>query len=262
MTPLRTLDDVAEHTIVSTTTLRNTGLSQSTIARRCRPDGPWRRLLPGVVLLTDREPTRQQLLHAIHCKLGDGIVITGNDALHAHGIHTPAGGNVRVLLPTDCRTSLPELMTGERSSYRPEPIRYNGLPFAPPARAAIDAARAEQHPHRIRMFLRAPLYFGACTPGQLRHELATGNQRGTAGPRRELQRFGDAEHITDFGTALQILRAAAIPQPRWRVTLTDRPGNELGSVDAWWDEVAVGWQFHDTAAPRVPQGRQQRRENN
>ena len=237
--------------VVSYATLRERGLSRSTIARRCRPDGPWQRLFPGVVLLTDSDPTREQLLRGVHCKFGSETVITGVDALHAHGITARQPGVVRLLVPAECRTALPELIVSERTSRRPQPCWHRGLPFAPPARAAIDAARAESERHRIRMLLRAPLYFGACTVEQLWSALTNCGQHSTAVLRRELRQLGTGEHIADFGTALRILRHGSIPQPRWHATLTDHDGRDLGSVDAWWDGPAVAWRFHDTPHPGV-----------
>jgi len=232
--------------VVSNTALREAGLSRSTIARRCRPEGPWQRLFPGVVLLTDSDPTREQLLRGVHCKFGAGTVITGVDALHAHGITTRQSGVVRVLVPAECRTSLPELIVSERTSRQPQPCWRRGLPFAPPARAAIDAARAESQRHRMRMLLRAPLYFGACTLEHLWSALTNCGQRGTAALRQELRQLGTGEHVIDFGTALRILRHGSIPQPRWHVALADQHGRRLGNVDAWWDRPAVAWRFHDT----------------
>lgn len=96
------------------------------------------------------------------------------------------------------------------------------------------------------MLLRAALYFGACSVDRLWHEVESGNQRGTAVLREELRRLGRADHVTDFGTALRVLRTGSIPQPHWHVELTDQYGLPLGAVDAWWDRLAVGWQFHDT----------------
>lgn len=235
--------------VVSSATLRNAGMARSTIIRRCRPGGPWRRLLPGVVLLGDHEPTRDQLLHAARCQLGARAVITGLDALHAHGIGTHRSAMVRMLVPAERRTPANELIAPERTSRLPEPSWFRGLPFAPAARATVDAARHEPNRKQIRVLLRAALYFGACSVQGLWHEVDSGNQRGTAILREELRQLGDAAHVTDFGAALRVLRTGSVPQPRWHVGLTDPHGRALGVVDAWWDHLAVGWQFHDTHQP-------------
>jgi hypothetical protein len=47
-------DDLAEFLgsrVVRVSALHRCGLPRSTIAHRCRPGGPWRPLLPGIVLL-------------------------------------------------------------------------------------------------------------------------------------------------------------------------------------------------------------------
>lgn len=234
----------ATSSVVSTTTLRTEGLTRSTIARRCKPGGPWRRLFPGVVLLADREPTREQLLHGARCRMGAHAVVTGTDALCAHGITTHTATVVRLLVPAAQRAASSELVAPERTARLPAPVWRRGLPFAPPARATVDAARHEPDRRLLRVLLRAPLYFGACTVTQLWSEVERGNQRGTAAVREELRSLGDADHVTDFGTALLMLRSGSMPQPHWHVALTDQHGRELGAVDAWWDHLAVGWRFH------------------
>jgi hypothetical protein len=37
--------------------LESVGVPRRSISRRCRPGGPWQRLLPGIVLLGNSEPT-------------------------------------------------------------------------------------------------------------------------------------------------------------------------------------------------------------
>jgi hypothetical protein len=33
------------------------------------------------------------------------------------------------------------------------------------------------------------------------------------------------------------------PPPVWNVRVCDRRGRPIGMVNAWWDEVALGWRF-------------------
>lgn len=167
-TATTTVTQTATSEVVSTATLREAGLARSTITRRCRPGGPWRRLFPGVVLLADREPTREQLLHATRHRLGAHAVVTGTDALCAHGITTRTAAAARLLVPAEQRVPGDELVAAERTARLPEPVWHRGLPFAPPARATVDAARHEPDGRVLRVLLRAGLYFGACTVEQFR----------------------------------------------------------------------------------------------
>src|SRR5690242_16609524 len=65
--------------VTTSASLRREGASASTIAARCRLGGPWRRLLPGVILLGRGEPTRCQQLRAAVLHTGPDSVVTGLD---------------------------------------------------------------------------------------------------------------------------------------------------------------------------------------
>ena len=63
--------------------LESLGVDSSTAYRRCRPGGPWQRLLPGVLVLHAGRPSQRQRLRAalVHC--GDGSMLTGTSAVKA-----------------------------------------------------------------------------------------------------------------------------------------------------------------------------------
>ncbi|MGW5723236.1 hypothetical protein ACWEVP_44195 [Amycolatopsis sp. NPDC003865] len=222
--------------------LRKAGISDRRTRRLCGPGGPWRRLHPGVVLLRNSTPTRQQRLHAALVRYGPGVVITGADALRAHGVQCPADGEIRLLVPVHCRMAPCEGVSAARTARLPEPAVVDGLPFAPPSRAALDLARAEPDPARIRHLLTLPLYWGLCDRQELLTELAEGPQRGTACVRKVLREL-DEGPIQAHGLAAQVMDMARLPQPTWDVTICDRRGRRIGEADAWWDELGLAWQY-------------------
>jgi hypothetical protein len=167
--------------------LRAAGVSNHAVSVRCRPSGPWRRVLPGVVLMTTGPPSRRQRLRAAVAYAGG--VVSGADAMRAQGIRVHCPGEVLVLLPADRRAVSRSYVTVERTTRLPDPIWLDGLPMAPVARATIDAARREHDLDRLRSLLVAPLDAGACTVAELLGELAAGNQRGSAAPRAMLARL-------------------------------------------------------------------------
>ncbi|WP_020667906.1 hypothetical protein [Amycolatopsis nigrescens] len=237
------LSEAAKDGVLTRGRLLRAGMSETTIAARCQPGGPWRRLLPGVILLDSSEPTRRQQLCAAVAKTGGGTVITGADALRALGVNLPVTRAVQVLVPAGNRMASRGFMNLERTSRMPEPVYVDDLPFAPPERAAIDAARQESHPDRLRRLLSLPVYYGLCTAGQLRAELDTGNQRGSAAARGMLRALGSMGDTFVHGLARALLRRAPLPPPSWNVRICDRNGKPIGHADAWWDEIAFGWQF-------------------
>lgn len=222
--------------------LRRAGVSDRRTRRLCGPGGPWRRLHPGVVLLRNTAPTRQQLLHAALVRYGPRAVITGADALRAHGVKCPEAGDIQLLVPEYCRIVPYEGVRAARTARVPEPVVVDGLPFAPPARATLDLVRAEPDPARIRHFLTLSLYWGLCDRQELLAELETGAQRGSAAVRKVLREL-DEGPIQAHGLAAKVLDTARLPPPTWDVTICDRRGRRIGEADAWWDEIGLAWQY-------------------
>ena len=172
--------------VIRTAELLAAGVTRHAVSLRCRPSGPWQRMLPGVVLMSAGPPSRAQLLRAAVAYAGPYGVITGADALRAQGILVPYPDEVLLLVPATRRLAGRSYLTVERTTRPPDPVWRVGLPVAPVVRAAVDAARHERDPVRLRTLLLAPVTAGACTIAQLRAELAAGNQRGSAAPRAAL----------------------------------------------------------------------------
>lgn len=238
------LTPAATDKVLTCAELRAQGISDGKINRRCRPDGPWRRLLPGVVLLAPSVPTRRQMLRALVLYLGAGAVVTGVDALGAHGLELARPPAIHMLVSPSRRMLSPTFALLERTSRLPDPVLVDGIPFAPATRAALDAARREKEVARLRDLLSLPVYYGLSTCAELRRELDAGNQRGSAAVRTELKAIERDRDTYVHGWARTLLRQGPLPPPRWDVTVCDRRGRAIGTVDAWWDEVGLGWQFH------------------
>ncbi|XVV04876.1 hypothetical protein ACQPW3_05570 [Actinosynnema sp. CA-248983] len=170
--------------VIKTSDLKAAGVPRYKIDLRCRPGGPWQRILPGVLLLGAAPPTRADRVRAALAYAGPEAVLTGVDALHAQGFpDLPLPPRVHVLQPAGRRKSGDHHMLLERTTRLPSPVLKDGLPLAPPARAVLDAARVEPHPARTRTLLTAVLSSGACTPHTLLAELDAGSTRGAATPR-------------------------------------------------------------------------------
>ena len=180
--------------VIRSTDLLNAGVTNHALAARCRPSGPWQRVLPGVVLMSTGAPTRPQRLRAAVAYAGAGAVITGADALREQGIAVPCPPEVLILVPADRRLASRSYLTVERTTRPPTPVWRAALPLAPVARATIDAARHERDYFRLRTLLLAPVAVGACTLADLRAELAAGNQRGSAAPRELLAGLDDHQY--------------------------------------------------------------------
>jgi len=258
---LATLCTTVPDAVISSGELRATGVPNSTVATRCRPTGPWQRVLPGVLLLSSGHPTPGQRVRAAATYVGGDCVITGVEALRRHGAELgprPAhGGEVHVLVSARRRRASREYVLVERTTRLPEPVWHDGLAWAPAARAAVDAARRQRDPAMLRALLVAPVRAGACTLAQVRAELDAGSQRGTAAPRAVLDSIALGARRATSALARRVVAGAPLPPPRWHVPLRAESGAALGVADAWWDDVALAWDFGGSppSRPTVGAGR-------
>ncbi|MEU4673159.1 hypothetical protein AB0F91_35690 [Amycolatopsis sp. NPDC023774] len=208
--------------------LRNAGISARRAARLARPGGPWRRVYPGVFVIQDKPPSRLQLLHAAIARYGPGAVITGTDALRAHGVTHPLTNEIHLLLPHYRRPgSEPGVLT-YRTARMPEPVIIDGLPYAGAPRAALDLARRESDPKAVERLTTLPLFWGLCDRTELLAELDAGNQRGSSAVRAVLRSLDDRETFTQ---------------------ICDLRGRRIGIADAWWDQVGLAWRYRTAAGP-------------
>lgn len=175
-------------------------------------------------------------------------MITGTDALRAHGVNHPLTEQIHLLVPHYRRLAAEPGILANRTARMPEPVMIDGLPYATPARAALDLARRENEPDTVAQLVSLPLYWGLCDRAELFAELDAGNQRGSAAVRSVLRGMNDRETFA-HGRALDVLRQTALPTPQWNVAVCDRRGRRIGTADAWWDEIGLAWRYRTAAGP-------------
>ncbi|ONI91170.1 hypothetical protein ALI144C_01565 [Actinosynnema sp. ALI-1.44] len=241
--------------VVRRSTLMAAGHSNYSVAVRCRPDGPWQQLLPGVLLLKSGQPTRRQRLKAAVLYAGPEAQITGIESLRAHGMHAFDADDLHMLIPSNRRLSSRDYVRVERTSRMPRARNIRGISFAPPYRAAVDAARNLRDPGEQRAVLYAPMEAGLCTIDQVRAEIDAGAQRGTAALRAMLDEVlpPPLANTVPHSWAKRLLSDAPLPAPEWNVPLHTNSGEPLGVADAWWDTVGLAWDFgnqYDTLTRR------------
>ena len=232
-------------TVVRVRELEAIGLHRATTAYRCRPGGPWQSLMPGVVLLHNGAPTRDDRRSAglLHC--GPDAVITGLDALQLHGMQrvpTPSGP-VHMLVPADRRRTGHGVVLVERTERLPvpEPGRW---PLAPLPRAVLDFARRCRQRDQVRSALAEAVQRRRCTPACLAVELDAGSSRGSALPREVLLEVSDGIRSVAEAKARERLLASNLPRPMWNPTLLDAAtGRFIAVPDGWFDEVGLAWEM-------------------
>ncbi|GAA3545122.1 hypothetical protein GCM10022222_31000 [Amycolatopsis ultiminotia] len=175
-------------------------------------------------------------------------MITGTDALRAHGVSHPLTEQIHLLVPHYRRLAAEPGILTHRTSRLPQPVVIDGLPYATAARAALDLARRENEPDAVERLISLPLYWGLCDRGELAAELDAGNQRGSATVRAVLRSLNDQETFT-HGQAIRVLRQTPLPVPQWNVSVCDRRGRRIGTADAWWDQIGLAWRYRTAAGP-------------
>ncbi|RJQ67286.1 hypothetical protein D5S17_33815 [Pseudonocardiaceae bacterium YIM PH 21723] len=220
------------------------GLSSETIYARCDQGGPWKRLQPGVILLSNSEPTREQRLAAALRYAGDGAVITGLDALCLQGLRQISlSGPPHLLVPASRQIRAIEATLVERTVRLPQPFIRLGFPTAPPHRAALDACRRFSTVDEVRGLLTRVIQAGKTTIADLSTELERGSNRRTRLARRVLNEIEDGIRSPAEAWARDLVLRSDLPAPSWNVPVHSPGGELLGVVDAWWDDVALAWEI-------------------
>ncbi|MET8563353.1 hypothetical protein ABZV75_23175 [Streptomyces flaveolus] len=277
--PLSHLSDVRRR-VLTAAQLRAHGVTTAELAEQCRrPDGPWRELLPHVILLHPGPPTGEERLHGAllyaaratepgvpvqptadspHRPLYQDAVLTGLAALTLHGFSSTPSlttlDHVDVLVPRQRRLRSTGYVRVLRTPGLPAPQAVTGLPVAPVPRALADAVAELTDAEAVRRLLTEAVRGGHCEPAAVVRELT-------------LAKLLNRPHVVDAVDALlaegrsvaedrlyRMVREYGLPDPVWNVDLRLPGGPHLGGLDAYWPDQAVAVEL-DTRAPR--QGRRQ-----
>ncbi|MEU0002755.1 hypothetical protein ABZ079_00215 [Streptomyces sp. NPDC006314] len=270
--PLRHLSEVHRR-VLTAAQLRAHGVTATELTEQCRPGGPWRQLLPNVVLLHPGPPTNEERLHGAllyaarasapgvpvqptaespHRPLYAEAMITGLAALTLYGFSaTPplSLDHVDVLVPRLRRLRSTGYVRVLRSPALPTPRVVTGLPVAPVPRALADAVAALTDAETVRRLLTEAVRGGHCEPSAVVQELTQA-------------KLLNRPHVVDAVDSLvaegrsiaedrlyRMVHEYGLPDPVWNVDLRLPGGPHLGGLDAYWPDQAVAVEL-DTRAPR------------
>ncbi|MBV2356530.1 hypothetical protein KUM39_19465 [Streptomyces sp. J2-1] len=271
--PLRHLPDV-HRSVLTAAQLRAHGVSTAELTERCRPEGPWRFLLPQVVLLHSRTPSAEERLRGAllytarestpgvpvqpgagepHRQVYVDAVLTGPAALALYGFSAVPSladtERVDVLVPRTRRLRPSGYVRVVRTADLPVPCAVRGLPVAPVERAVADTVAELTDANEVRGLLTEAVSGGHCEPASVVRELTAA-------------RLLSRQHVVDAVDALlaegrsvaedrlyRMVVEHGLPDPVWNVDLRLPGGPHLGGLDAYWPEQAVAVEL-DTRAPR------------
>ncbi|MEV6911489.1 hypothetical protein [Amycolatopsis sp. NPDC051071] len=240
--PLLTAPDRPE--VVRVADLEQIGVPRRTISRRCVTGGPWRTLLPGIVLLSNGDPTDEHRVRAAMLHGRRDAVLTGTYALRRHGLERlPDHENVHVLIPASRDIADSGFVHVERTTRLPRPHLRGDLPVAPVHRAVIDAARRFSNEEEVQAMMAEAVQRRFCTPEMLADELDQGRTAGTAMPRRALVPLLSGARSVAEADAWRLWRRSGLPQGRWNVPIYDARGTYIATPDFWCDDIALAWEI-------------------
>lgn len=227
-------------------TLQALGVPSNTTYRRCGPHGPWRRLLPGVVVLHNGSTTHRERVSAALVYAGAPAVVSGVEACRRYGLREAQGTAVQVLVPNGRQLRNSGFVLVERTQRMPDATHYDGVPLAPLRRALIDASRRIPDLDPCRALLAEAVQRGMTTLEELSAELALGSTRGSAIPRAVLAELGSGARSVAELDGVRLWKRAGLPPAVWNGRLYTTEGEYVATPDAWREEAGFAWELDST----------------
>jgi hypothetical protein len=236
--------------------LLDLGVPSSTIMSRIGPDGPWQRLLPGVLAAHRGIPTRRERILAAHRYSGEQSVRTGVPALAGCGVGAARAASTRqhMLVPHECRRTSHGFVVVERTRRLPEPVRRRGLPLAPLPRAVVDACRREENRDRVREIVAEVVQDRRCTVEEIVTEVPQAARQRTALTRAVLREIEAGIRSVAEAKVRSALSARGVDDLDWNVDLFTRDGVFVGRPDAYCTRSGVALQIDSMRWHLRPKG--------
>lgn len=241
--------------VIRVRSLERLGVPSATSYRRCRPHGPWQRLLPGVVALHDGPMSRLQEVSAALLYGGQEAIVTGTEACRRYGLRdVRSEGTVHLLVPIDRKPHSSGFALVERTERMPAAVTRAGVPLAPLPRALIDASRRMSAMDPCRALLTEAVQRRMTTHNELTRELARGSTRGSAIPRRVLAEMDSGARSVAEIAAQRLWRRSGLPSASWNGRLRGPDDAYIATPDAWVDEVGFAWEVDSVSHHGDPDG--------
>jgi hypothetical protein len=230
--------------VVRHSELKELGVPSSTIMSRIGPDGPWQRLLPGVIAAHRGIPTRRERILAAHKYAGEDSVLTGAPALVEYGVSAARKASTRphMLVPHECRRTSHSFVVVERTRRLPQPVRRGLLRLAPLPRAVVDACRRKQNLDNVRGIVAEVIQEGRCTAAELVAAVQQAARQRTALARSVLREIEVGVRSVAEAKVRKALIARGVDDLEWNVELFTLDGEFVARPDAYCRRTGVALQ--------------------
>lgn len=230
----------ARNGVIGSAKLRRLGVGAKTIVDGTT-GGPWQRILPGLVLLHNGQPTRHERNTAAVMYGGTDVMLSGRAglALHGFGASTQTTDTL-LLIPDERNRKDSKFVVVERTTRLPEATTKRGLPVAPIDRCLLDASRRISDLRQCTALIAEVVQRGGAEIRALMRELDEGSSRGSAVPRRALHDLGDGAHSVAEVDARALCARSGLPPSMANCVILSEAGEFIAIMDNWWDDVAMG----------------------
>jgi hypothetical protein len=225
--------------VISRSQALGCGMPRSTITNRCKPDGKWQKLLPGIYLAVTGKPTLDQRTVAALLYAGPRSVITGPAAIRRHRLRSPGPDTIDVLVPWTVKRQSTGFVRIHRTRRMPRFHATDAIRFAITARAVADAARGFTSLDDVRAVVAEAIQKRHCTIAEIGHELEAGPSYGTVLLRTALAELRAGIRSAAEAWFLKLIKNSDLPMPMFNAWLATADGTFIAEVDAWWADAGV-----------------------
>jgi hypothetical protein len=206
------------------------------------------------VVLTHRgTPTRSELILGALAYAGDGALVTGLDAVRAHGLRTVTTREwIDLLIPMKRQRKSRDFARLTRTLHMPEPKMITALPYAPASRAVIDACRRTESLADVRNLIASSVQKKLVTVAELQDEVNLAVRARTALANCVLREVSEGVRSVAEAIAKDVMARMGVPAPVWNVRIFTVDGALVLSPDAFWPKLGAALEIDSFAWHLLP----------
>lgn len=221
--------------LISAAQLDEIGIPRSTLSRRIRTGGSWRRLLPGTYLVVDGPVTVAHRERAALLFAGRDAVFTGATGLRRWGLENlpvaPDLASVHTVIPAFRHRKSAGFAIVERTQRMPDAQSIQGTPTASVARCLVDAARRITDRRSTRAMILEAVQREMVTVDAVDRELRFAQRRGTALIRETLGEARASVRSAPEAELRHYAMLSGLPLIWWNPTLWTPEGEFVAMPD-------------------------------
>ena len=217
--------------VVTTAQALSCGFTRSAVHHRVA-SGRWQRVAERVLVTSSGPPSARQLLRAGLLAGGPHSALTGPTACRLLGLHAVPDERVHVAVPRSVRRPASGWLVPHPTTRPFVPLRADGLPVVPAARAVVDTCLALTSLGSVRALVAEAVQRSRCTVEQLVRGLDDAPQQGSQQLRKALEEVALGARSRPEAVLLRALRRLrGLPPFELNADVIDDAGRWLARPD-------------------------------